>query len=215
MSFKESKTNSTPSASSVSQNSLKKNVGAAVVQAASENDNSPPAGLAKIVELAEAGKLEAALKLASPEIQHNAIRNARAVILMRLGRFEDAVTLLRKLVLAPNCTWMRPEIPKDYKVNFATSLLLYGKASGCRAILLEIQDEKHPQVKQLRGVFRKWYKTLSIWQSFSFRLWGVQPKNKPVTVDFVPGTFGIPSPIAKESDVGLASQPTDPVRLAV
>ena len=123
--------------------------------------------------------------------------------------------LLRKIVLAPNCTWMRPEVPKDYKVNFATSLLLSGKAAGCRAILLEIQDEKHPQVKQLRGVFKNWYKSLNLWQSFSFRLWGIQPTNKPVTIDFVPGIFGFSIPTAKSTGDGLANQPTRPTRLAV
>jgi Flp pilus assembly protein TadD len=173
-------------------------------------------GLARIVELAESGKLDKALHLASPDIQDPVIRNARGVVLIRLGRYEEAIAWLRKLVMAANCTWMRPEIPVEYKINFATALLLGGKASGSKAILEEIQNESHPAVRQIRQALQAWYKAQPFWDRLRFRLWGIQRPDRPVTVDFSPGIFGMAAINGNQPPATPANgQPGQPTRLAV
>ncbi len=147
-------------------------------------------GLARIVQLAEAGRLEKALQLASRDNPDPAIRNARAVILMRLGRHVEAISLLRPLVMRTNCTWMRPESPVEFKLNFACALLLSGKASGCRAILDEIHDVENQGVKRIDNALGRWLQTLSAWDRFRFRMWGIQPADHPIGIDFPPGEFG-------------------------
>lgn len=119
------------------------------------------------------------------------VRNAMGVCLLRLGRHEHAINTLRELVLAPGCTWMRSDRPAQYKVNFATALLLGGHPAGCVEVLGEIHNEALPAVKQLREAINRWQKTLTFWQRLNWKLGQVEPPNPVVSVDFEPGVFGI------------------------
>ena len=114
-------------------------------------------------------------------------QNRRAVQLLRERQVDEALCILRSLVLKPGCTWMRPEVPSLVKRNFATALLLAGHPSGCLAILAEINDEAHPRAQQLRAAIKRWEKTLSFWQWLNWRTGWIEPTNRPATVEFVPG----------------------------
>lgn len=148
--------------------------------------------IVKVSELAEAGQLDDALRLlsrgsvASPEIQ-----NARAVCLMRAGRFNEAVRVFRFLVLAPGCTWMKPDLPVIFRTNFSTALLLAGLSVGGRDTLAEITHNDHPSVIRLRQAICTWEKKLSWWQFFNWKF-GIAPR-VPISIDFVPGEFVDPT----------------------
>jgi hypothetical protein len=97
-------------------------------------------------------------------------------------------------VLAPGCTWMRPG-PIIYKTNYATALLLAQHPAGCSEILEEIGCDEDPAVRALRSALRRWESQLSWWQKLNWRIGRVEPRNRPVTIDFSPGEFGLaPAP---------------------
>ena len=114
-------------------------------------------------------------------------QNRQAVQLLRSNRFNEALLVLRSLVLQSGCTWMRPDVPLLVKRNFATALLLTENPSGCLVILAEINDDAHPRVQKLRDAIKQWEKTLSFWQWLNWRTGWIAPENHPVTIRFVPG----------------------------
>lgn len=121
-------------------------------------------------------------------------QNARGVQFMREGKLEDAVSILRSLVMPPGCCWTRLEAPSIYRRNFATALLLSGHPSGCLELLAEMRDEGHPRVQQLRAAIKSWEKTLSFFQWINWRTGWIEPANRPVTIDFIPGEIEGESP---------------------
>lgn len=82
-------------------------------------------------------------------------QNTRGVQLLRAGNVEEAVSVLRPLVMPPGCCWTRPDAPFLFRRNFATALLLAGHPSGCTQLLAEMRDEAHPRVQQIRACHRK------------------------------------------------------------
>ncbi|HUG66406.1 MAG TPA: hypothetical protein VMM76_01565 [Pirellulaceae bacterium] len=128
-------------------------------------------------------------------------QNIRGVNFLREGNIEDAVSILRSLVSPPGCTWTRPDAPNLFKRNFATALLLAGHPSGCLELLAEMRDEGHPRVQQLRAAIKRWEKTLSFFQWLNWRTGWIEPTNRPITIDFVPGELEGESP-------GVESTPT-------
>lgn len=114
-------------------------------------------------------------------------QNTRGVRLLREGNIEEAVPVLRSLVIPAGCTWSRADVPNLVKRNFATALLLAGHPSGCLELLAEMRDESHPRVQQLRATIKRWEKTLSFMQWVNWRTGWIEPENRPVTLDFIPG----------------------------
>lgn len=114
-------------------------------------------------------------------------QNKRGVQLMREGKFDQALPALRSLALAPGCTWMRPSVPNLVKRNFVTALLLAGHPAACLELLAEMRDDQHPRVQQLRAAIKRWEKTLSLMQWLNWRLGWIEPSNRPVAIDFIPG----------------------------
>ena len=116
-------------------------------------------------------------------------QNERGVQLMREGNIEEAVRVLRPLVVAPGCIWTRPDVPNLVRRNFATALLLAGQPAGCLELLGEMKDDKHARVVQLRAAVKRWEKTLSLLEWMNWRSGWIAPENRPVAIDFVPGEF--------------------------
>ena len=54
-------------------------------------------------------------------------------------------------------------------------------------VLAEIKDERHPRIQQLRAAIKRWEKSLSFWQWLNWRTSWIEPTNRPVTIDFLPG----------------------------
>lgn len=153
--------------------------------------HAPDPILNKVLRLADAGDYQAALGLLRDSNRQPLLRNARGVCLLRLGRIDDAVRVFRDLVLQPGCTWMRPELPVEFKLNFATALFLSGRPSGSLEMLAEIRDEQHPTVILLRAEIRKWESTLTWWQRLNWRIGRIDPPTPPAGLSFPPGDFGV------------------------
>ena len=119
------------------------------------------------------------------------VRNAMGVCLLRLGRAEDAIPLLRSLVLEPNCTWTRATVPLLYRCNFATALLVSGRPSGCEDILSEVAEQTHPSVQRIRAALERWVETLTLWQKLNWWVGRIEPPQCHVVLDFVPGELEI------------------------
>lgn len=129
----------------------------------------------------------AALEVAfhpGPDVQ---LRNAKGVCLLRLGQAHAAVVLYREIVFKPGCSWVRPELPTPYKVNFATALLLNGNISGCVGVLNEALDPTHPGIQRLRACIRRWERGLTFWQRLNWMCGWTDESNSHVPLDFEPG----------------------------
>jgi hypothetical protein len=147
--------------------------------------------LYRAIDLAAEGRCDKALSLLNrAKGRDDQIVNAIGVCLLRQGRFEEAVPLFRRLVLAPGCTWMR-SAPTAYKTNYATALLLSQRPAGCLEILGELHCEKDPTVQRLRAAIKRWESQLTFWQRLNWWLGRIEPSNRTVPLDFPPGDFGV------------------------
>jgi hypothetical protein len=107
--------------------------------------------------------------------------NARATCLLRLEQYQDAVDLLRGLVLGTGGVTYRQDVPAVFQANFATALLAVGNLSGCLSMLKNIKDQQHPAIQELRAVIDQWNRNLSLWQKLRWRLGG---EPAPPALDF-------------------------------
>jgi hypothetical protein len=133
--------------------------------------------------------------------------NDKAVLLMRSGRFAEAIDILRKLVLNRDCVWMRKEIPLIYKTNFAMALLLGGFPAGCRSLLAELNDETIPAVIKMRMTLKNWEKSMTLWQRLNWRWMGIEPNNSQIQFDGLPGDFETAIVETADSNVLNMSRP--------
>ncbi|WP_404305566.1 tetratricopeptide repeat protein [Neorhodopirellula lusitana] len=122
------------------------------------------------------------------------VAEALSVCLMRSGRVEEALNLLRTLVLNSSSTTLRPEATDSMLVNLATALMLKGIPSGAMETLSDVQDCNHPAAIQLRNAISNWCAGLSWWRRWDWKLNRIDPPNAIVPIDFEPGelTFALP-----------------------
>jgi len=161
--------------------------------------------LQRALKLIALGKYQKAVDLLNAKaIREGRHQNLKGVCLMRLGMHDEAVRVFRSICLNPGCTWMRPDAPALYKINFATALLLAGHPSGCLEILGEVRQEDEPSVQRLRAAIKKWVSGLSLMQKLNWWLGRIEPPNPVVSIDFEPGDLGI------EVNRGNSPQPTTP-----
>ena len=162
----------------------------------------------KAMRAAAAGNYRKALDVLNAHSEASEeLRNARGVCLMRLGHYEEALSLYRMLVLMPGSIWMRPETPLHFKTNFATALLLAGLHNGALEVLHAINQEDDPTVQKLRAALREWEKQLPLLRKLDWWVSRVAPFNRPVTLDFEPGTFAAPADAFDASPPGAAPAP--------
>ncbi|HEV3342666.1 MAG TPA: hypothetical protein VG125_20005, partial [Pirellulales bacterium] len=95
--------------------------------------------------------------------------------------YQDAVDLLRGLVLGTGGVTYRQDVPTVFQTNFATALLAVGNLSGCLSMLKSIKDQQHPAVQELRAAIDRWNRDLSPWQKLRWRLGG---EPAPPALDF-------------------------------
>ncbi|GAA4421599.1 hypothetical protein [Bremerella cremea] len=117
------------------------------------------------------------------------LKNAKGVCLLRLGKFDAAVTLYREIVFNAGCVWVRPEVPIFFKVNFATALVLSGNIDGGSNILAQSMDENNEAARRLRSCLQSWRRSYPLWKKIFWAV-GLGPANTaPLTLDFEPGVF--------------------------
>lgn len=112
------------------------------------------------------------------------VRNARGVCLLRLGRPDEAIELLRDLVFDHTGFAIRPDAEPVFQANYATALLLDGNTEGFWGILGGISDRSQPAVARLDGAIRRWRAGMTFWQRLSSALGAGGPR---LTLDLPPG----------------------------
>ncbi len=157
--------------------------------------------LHRVIRHVSAGNYQKALDLLRNAGRDPQLRNAVGVCNLRLGRIDEAIRVYRELVLKAGCTWMRPELPIEYKTNFATALLLGGHPTGALELLSELSAESNPTVQRLRAAMRRWEVSLSFWQRLNWWLGKIEPRNCHIPIDFPPGEF--------ETSVVMPDTPTE------
>ncbi len=112
------------------------------------------------------------------------MENARGVCLMRAGKIDEAVTVLRDLVFQGRIC-IPSDSPVLFKINFATAMLLSNQKDAAFPILNELDEKEHPEIVKLKDAVCKWVKSLTFSEKCRYHV-GLYPK-KPVTLDFPPG----------------------------
>lgn len=113
------------------------------------------ATLCRVDQLLREGRPAEALALL-PAADTPAVRNARGVCLLRLGRPREAIEALRDLVFGAGGFAVRPDAEPEYQANYATALLLDGNTQGFRCIFDGIGNRSHPAVSRLDEAVRRW-----------------------------------------------------------
>ncbi|MFZ2148750.1 MAG: hypothetical protein WAV28_16165 [Sedimentisphaerales bacterium] len=144
-----------------------------------------PIAIDHIRELLNQGRPQDALKFIEHLGQKTSVmENARGVCLMRLGKIEEAISVLRDVAFQGHIC-MPSDTPVLYQINFATAMLLYNRKEGAFPILNELDEKEHQQVAKLKNAINRWVKSLNFVEKCCYHI-GLLP-NKPVTIDFPPG----------------------------
>ncbi len=105
--------------------------------------------------------------------------NCRAVCLMRMGKFAQAIVPLRSVALNLSTFHLRPEIPEHIRINFAIALFFGGEPAGSFDALADIKREDDPQVKMLRARAKAWTDSMNWLRRFDWYVNRVAPKIGP------------------------------------
>ena len=144
-----------------------------------------PIAIEYIRELLNLGRPNDALKFVEHLGQKTPImENARGVCLMRLGKTEEAISVLREVVFQ-GFICMPSDTPVPYQANFATAMLLANHKDGAFSILNKLDEKKYPQIMKLKDAIRQWVKSLNFAEKCYYHI-GLYPK-KPIMIDFAPG----------------------------
>ncbi len=148
----------------------------------------------RVKELLDKGHTENALKILSDSgMASPAIENARGVCLMRMGRFNAAMSILRDVVF-PNGAFAIPDdMPTVLRANYVTSLLLMNNMAVGLQLLGEIPEKRHPLVLQLKKAVHGWKQSLPWWRRILISI-GFYP-DAPFHTDFAPGAIWLPEDI--------------------
>ena len=112
------------------------------------------------------------------------IENARGVCLLRLGRVDEALSVLRNLAFQGHIC-IPSDTPVVFRTNFATALLMAGHTNGAIAAIDHLSDKQHPAVGRIHTAIRRWKAGLS-WPERFFSYIG-RPAGKAVVVDWAAG----------------------------
>jgi hypothetical protein len=110
--------------------------------------------------------------------------NAAAVCQIRLGNPEEAVQLLRPLVVQGDIH-LRSDVPPAFKLSFAAALLAVGNLDGFLATLNEVHADEHPAAGRYHDTYRRWKASLTLWEKLKSSFGG-RP-SRPFVLDFPPG----------------------------
>lgn len=136
-------------------------------------------------ELAEQGKYQETLQyLKKVGKRIHQLENIRGVCLIRLGQYEEALSVLKEIVFQGNVC-IPSDTPAQYQINFATAMLLANKKYGAFSIVTSLNEKTCPQVCRLKQAIKNWTKSLNLWEKLYY-LSGSYPQ-KPVRLDFIPG----------------------------
>jgi hypothetical protein len=112
----------------------------------------------------------------SPEM-----KNARGVCLLRLGRLDEAISVLEEVAFR-GLAGMSFDAPALFQVNFAIAMLRANRnKGGALQISDRLDGSEHPEAARLKDAVRRWKKSMGLLGIFGCRL-GLYPA-KPVPLD--------------------------------
>lgn len=121
--------------------------------------------------------------------RENAVRNALGVCLLRLGRNEEGLQVLRSFVLAADGVSERVDVVDPYKRNYALALLLTGAIAGGVDVLNATRDPQHPVAQMLFRAVKDWEKQLGWFRWLDWKLNRIAPADAKVAIHFELGEF--------------------------
>jgi tetratricopeptide (TPR) repeat protein len=148
-----------------------------------------PPKLERVYNYIAKGEYQLAFESIPPDNRDVEFRNNRAVCLMRLGRFETAIPILKELVVASGTSWSRSDVPEYIKANYATALFYGGLPSGASDLLVELSASKLPAVQQLSSAMNRWVSGMGFWRRLDWKINGIPPKTKPIPGEDPVGIF--------------------------
>jgi len=146
---------------------------------------TPLFAIARIRKLLDDNRPQEALDLINRQREETPeARNACAVCLLRLGRIDEAVSLLRNIVFRDSIC-MPDDTPLRFRLNFATAMLMANFKDAAFTVMDRLDGEEDSQAVQLREAIARWKKDLGPIGRLRCRL-GFYPQ-RPVLLDFPPG----------------------------
>jgi len=112
------------------------------------------------------------------------LENAKGVCLMRAGKINEAVAVLRENVFMGHIC-IPSDAPILYKINFATVMILANKKDAAFSILDRLNKNEHPYISRLKESIHQWVKSLSFLERLRYHIGSYS--NKPIILDFPPG----------------------------
>jgi len=127
--------------------------------------NNPQAVLLRVKQMLSQGQAEQALDLLNRSGGDSpAVRNARGVCLLRMGKLDAAKNIFRDLVFPDGALAIPQRTPTVFRTNYITALLLLDNLITGISLLYQIRDETHPEVINLKFVIREWKRTFPWWR---------------------------------------------------
>lgn len=154
----------------------------------SSNQHRPE--LSRAIQLIEKGEYQQAAELLKADTSDPNIVNVKAVLLLRLGRPEAAIDLLRRIVWDLTTMSLKPQVPVYVQLNFATALLLTGKVAACLQIVRAVIDPDNEQANDLLADIRSWEKSQSLLRWLDWKLCGIEHTRDSFPLTRIPGRFG-------------------------
>ena len=139
----------------------------------------------RVQTLLDEGRPSDALKLIDHPGQTSAsMKNAQAVCLLRLGKVQEAISLLRDITFQ-GFVCIPSDTPVVYQANFITAMLMANHKDSIFDIIDRLDDRQHPAVAKIKATIEKWEKSLNTFQKLLYKM-GIYPK-KAILIDFPPG----------------------------
>ncbi|MFH1716007.1 MAG: hypothetical protein ABIF19_01540 [Planctomycetota bacterium] len=142
----------------------------------------------RVRELLEQDRPQDALNLIEHVGQNTpAMKNAQGVCLLRLGRIEDAICVLREIAFQGHVC-IPSDTPAVYQANFATAMLMANHKDGAIDLIKQLDAKRCPAVAELKAAIDRWEKSMPLVRRLLFKI-GIYPST-PMPIDFVLGDLG-------------------------
>ena len=109
-----------------------------------------PITMDRVRTLLDNGQAQEALALVNQRDDVSDVwQNVRAVCLLRMGSYERAMQVLRRIVFPGNAICVPEDVPALYRANFATAMLALHHTDSALAIMEHLGHDGHPYVEQV------------------------------------------------------------------
>lgn len=112
------------------------------------------------------------------------IENARGVCLMRTGKINEAVVVLRDNIYKGHIC-IPSDTPVLYKINFVTAMILANNKEAAFPVLTRLNKNEHPYIAKLKDAVNQWVNSLSFFEKLRYKIGSYS--DKPINIDFQPG----------------------------